>query len=73
MACRRDRAAVESHVNLPGLVLGLAKPPSEWPADRVLFQISASLQVMCLQVAELLVDRRWSSELSGSSTVDEYL
>ena len=29
--------------------------------EPVLFQISAYLQVMCLQVAELLVDRRWSS------------
>ncbi len=35
----------------------------------VSFQMSASLQVMCLHVAELLVDRRWSSGLSGSGTV----
>ena len=36
----------------------------------VLFQISAYVQVMCLQVAESLVDRRWSSGLSGSGTVE---
>ncbi len=36
----------------------------------VLFQISAHLQVMCLQVTESLVDRRWSSGLRGSGTVE---
>ena len=40
------------------------------PPLPVLFQISAYLQVMWLQVAELLVDRRWSSGLSGSGTVE---
>lgn len=36
----------------------------------VLFQISAYMPVMCLHVAESLVDRRWSSGLSGSGTVE---
>ena len=40
------------------------------PPLPVLFQISAYLQAMWLQVAELLVDRRWSSGLSGSGTVE---
>ncbi|MEE9128901.1 MAG: hypothetical protein V3T84_02705 [Phycisphaerales bacterium] len=34
-----------------------------------MFQISAYLRGMCLQIAELLVDRRWSSGLSGSGTI----
>lgn len=35
-----------------------------------LFQISAYIQVMCLQVAELLMERCWSSRLSGSGKRD---
>ena len=36
----------------------------------VLFQKRAYLQVTCLHVIESLVDRRWSSGLSGSGTVE---